>query len=360
MPVDIRKRLTSLERSFFGDGKKSSPVKLDQLYAPFALGGRKLLDLEARNDAISLTWLKEYLTFGPDRPLWAYVTDALLAHYAPKATIPKDVSLRMNPFLQTWDPYQEKGKLIPPYIHSIITAAKEYGLRLECLAPSRAIIRDMPMWYHTYADPKIRTMASQSNASLCLRENHKARTVRDFEEIAARRTAPDHDRARRTCECEECAHLRLNIGCDDPDACYTRANEFLNTLPQKWDPRGEHPEDYENENSAPEEHGWTAFDRGVVTHGTISDAFRIFTSGEVDNDRIEASMDPKDSPPQRVATDGSCTNNGERDARAGAGVYLEGLDEEEGQWSIRLPSTLQQSNQAGEMLAVLVAADIVD
>ncbi|KAL1690018.1 hypothetical protein GGG16DRAFT_17759, partial [Schizophyllum commune] len=72
MPADICKRLTALERSFFWNGRKKSPVKMEQLYAPFAMGGRKLLDLEGRNDAIALMWLKDYLSVGPKRPTWAY------------------------------------------------------------------------------------------------------------------------------------------------------------------------------------------------------------------------------------------------------------------------------------------------
>ncbi|KAJ7846739.1 ribonuclease H-like domain-containing protein [Mycena olivaceomarginata] len=51
-----------------------------------------------------------------------------------------------------------------------------------------------------------------------------------------------------------------------------------------------------------------------------------------------------------VATDGSCFNNGQDDAAAGAGVfYKEGDDRNE---AIRLPEVLEQSNQTAEIVAM--------
>ncbi|KAI4294040.1 hypothetical protein K525DRAFT_180766, partial [Schizophyllum commune Loenen D] len=79
MPEEVKKRLIALERSFYWDGKSTSPVALEYLYAPFENGGRKLLDIQSRNDAIDLVWLKDYLNMGPNRPTWAYIADALLA-----------------------------------------------------------------------------------------------------------------------------------------------------------------------------------------------------------------------------------------------------------------------------------------
>ncbi|KAL1740923.1 hypothetical protein HDZ31DRAFT_46498 [Schizophyllum fasciatum] len=295
---------------------------------------------------------------GPERPLWAYIADALLAHYVPVAEIPKDESLRMNTFLQTWSPYKPP-KMVPGFIRALTSCAKKYRLRLECLAPCRDMIRAMPMWYHRFADARVRTLAAFSNASKCLRDKHKVRRVGDFEHLAAQRTAPDHELDNAECVCDACTYERETHGCEHPDDCYARAEAFLDTLPSKWDPRGEHAEDYEAENKpALDENlqgNWETFDWKITAHGHLGEAFRVFTSGEVQNERVHLDVTEGRGQPQLAATDGSCLHNGERNAQAGAGVYLEGLREED-QYSIRLPTNVEQSNQAGEMLAVMAAA----
>lgn len=54
-----------------------------------------------------------------------------------------------------------------------------------------------------------------------------------------------------------------------------------------------------------------------------------------------------------IVTDGSCTHNGERRAKAGAGVYV-GANAQLNR-SVRLPNTLEQSNQTAEIVATLLA-----
>ncbi|KAL1687726.1 hypothetical protein GGG16DRAFT_61534 [Schizophyllum commune] len=77
MPDEVLALLIKMERSFFWDDKSYSPVGIEHLYATFEMGGRKVLDLQTRNEAIGIMWLKDYLNFGPDRPMWAYIADAL-------------------------------------------------------------------------------------------------------------------------------------------------------------------------------------------------------------------------------------------------------------------------------------------
>ncbi|TFK89514.1 ribonuclease H-like protein [Polyporus arcularius HHB13444] len=55
-----------------------------------------------------------------------------------------------------------------------------------------------------------------------------------------------------------------------------------------------------------------------------------------------------------IATDGSCLRNGERDAQAGAGIFV-ATDHVLNQ-ARRLPSDLDQSNQTGEVVATLIAS----
>jgi hypothetical protein len=53
---------------------------------------------------ISVTWLRSYLTFGEDRPLWAYVTDKIMSVKALGSADNVDKALRMCPYLQKWKP----------------------------------------------------------------------------------------------------------------------------------------------------------------------------------------------------------------------------------------------------------------
>ena len=48
------------------------------LLAPKEMGVRGLLDIQARNKAIQLMWLKNYLNFGPTCALWTYYANAII------------------------------------------------------------------------------------------------------------------------------------------------------------------------------------------------------------------------------------------------------------------------------------------
>jgi ribonuclease HI len=95
---------------------------------------------------------------------------------------------------------------------------------------------------------------------------------------------------------------------------------------------------------------WIQFSREAQTVKSLSDAVRIFTEGATCNDRpkIEKSTEERDL--VIIGTDGSCMNNGQVDARAGAGGYSEA--ESELNFAIRVPKDQVQTNQTGELLAL--------
>lgn len=185
------------------------------------------------------------------------------------------------------------------------------------------------MWDNILANrTKIRSLGGRSAVSACIKNTHRLRTVGDFENLAAEMTAPGHVSSSE-CVCDCCTYLRLDIGCENPNRCYARAAEFLNTLPPKWDPRREHPCDYEAEMMLAVKDIFEGvdthleyFDRSITTDGNVGEAFRIFTGTEPSSGvRLNLSI-CENCVIQVAATDGSCVNNGERDARAGAGVYF--------------------------------------
>ncbi|RPD53729.1 hypothetical protein L226DRAFT_446382, partial [Lentinus tigrinus ALCF2SS1-7] len=269
----------------------------------------------------------------------------------------KERSIRMNPFMQGWRP---KLMALPRSIQTMIRTCEKYNLRPEGIAFSRDILRSMPMWFHREIDAlKARKLARASKVVTCLREKHSLKTVGDFENFVTNFHAPGH-LERASCKCGGCMWMKQSIGCAHPDACAKRARALLDLLPPKWDPRGRHPADYEEENHSALDEVRTdlgddlvLFDRRVTVKGNIADAYRIFTDGEVCNDLPDVQIESSGNEVVTVATDGSCLKNGQTDAQAGAGVFF-GVDHTRNR-SIRLPPNLAQSNQTGEAAATLLA-----
>ncbi|KDQ62215.1 hypothetical protein JAAARDRAFT_112068, partial [Jaapia argillacea MUCL 33604] len=82
-----------------------------------------------------------------------------------------------------------------------------------------------------------------------------------------------------TCECQNCQIKGTRTGCENPHKCFVKVRDLLDTLPPKWSPYGNKPEDNEGlvGEDMPEEEGWSIFDPWVTTHGGLTDLFRIFT-----------------------------------------------------------------------------------
>ena len=89
MPNSVAKTLTGIIRKFTWNGEGRPTVGLDHLCSDIKDGGKKVLDITARNEAIHLTWLQTYLRFDDSRPTWAFVADEILA-----MDIPKDQKLQ--------------------------------------------------------------------------------------------------------------------------------------------------------------------------------------------------------------------------------------------------------------------------
>ncbi|KAJ3766479.1 hypothetical protein EV361DRAFT_811257, partial [Lentinula raphanica] len=101
------------------------PLNKETLRADISLGGKKILDLYARNDAIAMMQLKSYLELDPyTRPVWAYLADVILARRcAEKQKVTEE--LRVNPFLQLWKPQTRK---LPKNLARMMKVAKKYGV----------------------------------------------------------------------------------------------------------------------------------------------------------------------------------------------------------------------------------------
>jgi len=116
-----------------------------------------LLDLEQRNQAIEIIWLKKYLNFGEDRPQWALVLDETMKLRVPITEKGTPMEVRVNVFLQTWKTHTHAIRTSKT-IRSLIKTAKVFNVRPEGLIISPEIQREMPLWLHREADPKIKKL----------------------------------------------------------------------------------------------------------------------------------------------------------------------------------------------------------
>ncbi|KAF9522431.1 hypothetical protein CPB83DRAFT_777105, partial [Crepidotus variabilis] len=322
-------------------------INKETLYAPKSKGGRELLDIAARNDAIGLTWLKSYLDFGPDRPTWALVADEIIAIHPSQPDKRIDRSIRANIFLQSWKSQPTK---LPVDLKRIIDLGTKYGVKLEGRAFTRKIMREMPIWHHIKSE-HIRKLLN-GKESHCLRANHKVNTVGDAETIAKKLDNPRHNR-RSNCACTSCKESRQLTMCKNPHKCLTRAKALLEALPGKWNPLNPQPEDHENERTRDRhlnQHAYE-FDNKLSVTGNLGDAFRIFTSGETSETPplIRWTDDNLRGPEIKVYTDGSCIRNGDNNAEAGAGIFV--TEDHRYNREIRIPDRLPQTNQTGEIIA---------
>ena len=79
-------------------------------------GGKKILDVQARNEVIELMKLKSYLRLDEHRPRWAKVADILISQNIPTSQNVQDDESKVNTFLQTWSPATRKGSKLPASI----------------------------------------------------------------------------------------------------------------------------------------------------------------------------------------------------------------------------------------------------
>ncbi|KAK0432568.1 hypothetical protein EV421DRAFT_1680749, partial [Armillaria borealis] len=156
-----------------GGDKNKINVNKETIYAPITDGGRNLLDIPTRNEAIMVTWLRSYLNFGPNRPTWAYVADAIIAHHMPTSEENMDLTQRVNIFLQSW---KTSVARLPEDLKTLIKTAMKYNTCLDGLALSQCILRDMPIWYHIKSKAT-RHLFNNGEQVKCLKMRHNVKSV---------------------------------------------------------------------------------------------------------------------------------------------------------------------------------------
>jgi hypothetical protein len=125
MPKQVTKKLTNMIWDFIWDGnQQNAPVNREMMHVQLLDGGKKILDLQARNKAIQLTWLQSYMST-TDRPTWVYFADSLFWLAASLLGRQIDKTAADNPFMQNWRLRTTTSLPLPKELISLIKIAKK-------------------------------------------------------------------------------------------------------------------------------------------------------------------------------------------------------------------------------------------
>jgi ribonuclease HI/exonuclease III len=367
MPNHIEDALTTITRDFMWEDDSSPRLTLDRLQRPRTEGGLNLLDIRARNEAIELMWLKSYLDFSETRPDWAIVTDIIIDAAAPPHTNP---TARINTFLQTWDPPTRgiRAEGLNDDISRMLKMAKKNNTNLAAIRLSPQLRAQLPAWYHLASEPQPISNA----AAKCLLRVHSVAKVADLMLVSARirnpRANTDIPHEDKTfCYCRDCSRDRLK-GCQRPHECAKEAQSRLKKIAPKLNPMTPGntngnlslTENRKRQNQAAKlRDDAITFDPSLTSKTNLAECFRVFTNPDrISNlpaNRLAANRTTLRLQEVSIYTDGACLNNGKQNARCGSGIWLE--PNHVNNKAMRVPGS-QQSNQVGELAAVLAAIEM--
>jgi ribonuclease HI/exonuclease III len=362
MPTEIEKALIKLIREFMWEDDSSPRIALETLYQPIAQGGINLLDIRARNEAIEITWLKEYLNFSPSRPAWAKITDLVINATAPPST---SRLARINAFLQSWDPPTKGPRLalLDKDTIRMLKAARKHHTHLAAIRLTPLLRAQVPAWYHPAAERSPLTTIPAK----CLLKKHQNTTVADLILTSARLREPGRlipHVPNPQCPCTDCSNDR-NRECRNPHACAVEAQSRINLTAPKLNPLeiGDNrdnlsltPHRKARNRDARQTNDYIQFDPSVTCKDNLAECFRIFVNPDkistIPARRYHTQNINHRHQEATVYTDGACNNNGKLNAQCGGGIWF-GPNHERNA-AIRIPGPLQ-SNQAGEIAAIIAA-----
>ena len=351
MPDSIQAEIRKAIAEFVW-GKERATMGIKDVARDPERGGRKIMDIAKRNEAIDLMWVKQYLNMGPDRPKWAFMMDEIFRIERPKrAKETHQMIESWNPLIQDWKP-KARSASIPKRIHNAMRLAKKYGVELKALEPTDETRREMPVWLHRKANREAARIYTTDGAK-CLKSKHRTHYMRQLVELLG--DVPDEHRGTNFCICESCRRAS-NLGCTHPQRCLETARKLLNALAPKWRPEEER--DQRGGSPTPLVPNRDNHDEGITVNTareatTLKHSIRIFTERE--NLLGATALPTAEDGAQMVVelivyTDGSCVGNGTDEARAGSGIWYGTGDPRN--VAMRVPGT-KQSNQVAELLAIL-------
>ncbi|TEB25568.1 hypothetical protein FA13DRAFT_1637210 [Coprinellus micaceus] len=314
---------------------------------------------------------KDFFQPEQSRPLWAKLTDKILAENAVRKY--KDrvgVNNLIHPILQTWHIHLNSAQL-PDSQKRMMRVAYKHKLQLIPVEITPEMKRAMPFWYHCSVKGNIRPIYSDEWGT-CHREVHNIKTVGDMLNHTNRSNTHRHTN-RINCACSNC-HEDRRAGCSNPTKCRRNTHSKLDYLTPAWDPRTEmprtahaQPNDNQQGSNHTQENEPSEFQKakGIKNHSNDPrEELRIFTAwddhtgGVATYHALQMPIAHNELPRDQqetetiVYTDGSCTGNGTLNAKAGSGIWY-GPDDPRNT-AIKLAGK-GHTNNSGELTAVLVA-----
>ncbi|KAJ7599746.1 hypothetical protein C8J56DRAFT_768950, partial [Mycena floridula] len=144
MPKAVEEHITRLQKNFIWETKASS-INVDTMSAAIARGGKKMLSIPVRNEAIDLKRLQTYLREDTEHPDWAFIADILIRNHRLKLKATEDKNICSNMFLEKWRANTQK---LPPLLKSMINTAEKYGVEFTDIRPARNTQVLMAAWAH--------------------------------------------------------------------------------------------------------------------------------------------------------------------------------------------------------------------
>ena len=359
MPPHIEAAITKTIKDFIWEEYSSPRIALDYLHLPIEEGGLNLLDINARNEAIEIIWLKSYLNMSPTRPTWAKMTDIIMDAAVPPS---HNAQARLNTFLQTWNvPIKgARADKLPKDVTRMLKAARKHNVNFAALRLSQRLKQKLPAWFQEGANH----WPINNRAAKCLLKKHNVKTIADLMKTAARlRNNPENHRHTNFCNCSACEEDNRK-NCTHPHDCATEALARIQATTPKTNPL--YPERHDNlsltkrrkdqNKKAKEENGTITFDPTMTNKTDITECFRIFTDpqrlSKYPAQRLRTDPTNNRHDTVTVYTDGACINNGKANAKCGGGVWFGQNDPQN--IAFRVPGK-SQSNQIGELAATIVA-----
>ncbi|KAH9480754.1 hypothetical protein JR316_0007354 [Psilocybe cubensis] len=280
MPKEVADQIEKKIHKFFWDDK-SATVNINTIRLPINEGGRNLLDIKARNEAIELMKLRNFTKPPKDRPRWAKVADQILVLNANQAFDVPDVAKEDNYFLQNWTAKLQSNPNIPDSLRDMLATARKYNVGVHDVNPGKQMREQMPIWHHIGFDPNKRSYRTHKWVR-CQQQNHHISLTGQMAAFAHRNNGRGHLR-RRNCKCALCKEDRA-AGCNNPALCREAAAKVLDILLPNWDPRkaedipGLSAQDVETNNRNIMTNKPVIFNPKTSTDGTPLSNLRVFRS----------------------------------------------------------------------------------
>ena len=336
------------------------PLPMSILNSPPDQGGRNVINIKYRNEAIYMMKLKRLFLSPPERPIAADLAVATI-----RACLPKRLRNleETDPLIQDVLIQNIPGrtslitKPLPLELKKALKIGKKYNLSLDAQLYTADMKLKMPAWYRIRTDPNSPN-TDRRNQAKCLRLVHNCHCIGDLVNQASYGENPPHEPRIRNCPCTQCTHLRSQ-GCKNPSACYNAAERILATVPPELDPyEGSDPPPYPlndlldnlKKHAVNDEERIKIFHHLPLPETNLYQNMRIFSPPE------QPTQDPPpplpSTPPLDITiyTDGSCRNNGETDASAGFGLWYGPNNPKN--IGLRVHPDAPQTNNIAEMPAI--------